>query len=508
MSEQSNTKRLAKNTLFMYFRMGLLMLISLYTSRVILKQLGVDDYGIYNVVGSIVIMFISLKSIFASSTQRFLSYEMGKGDYSKLQLIYNMSTIINALIAIVFIVIVEAVGLWFLNFKINIDPSRLDAAHWVFQFSVVSTVVSIMSTPLDACVIAHERMDFYAYLSIFEGLARLGICYLLSVFDVDKLILYGFLTMSVTFIVRIINQIFCMKEFDECHLKLCWDKPYFIKMTSFAGWAFFGNTSNMLSQSGLNLVLNIFGGPAVNAARGISYQVSNSISQLLSNITIVLKPYAIKTYASGDINKALNITFISSRLYFVIQLLITIVISFFATDILRLWLGEVPEYTALFLDLVLIQSVIRSLHMPIDFLFCGEGNIKYYQIIEGIVLALPIPLSYVLLNLGLPYYYAFLALIACEILHIASISTLASRICKLDLGCYFKTVILPCMICGFVYMIVFHRVYTLQPSVIENIILSLITSIAIVIVMLMIGFSKEDRNLILSLIKKKNNETA
>ena len=402
----------------MYIRMGFLMLISLYTSRVVLQQLGVEDYGIYNLVGSVVAMFISLKAIFASSTQRFLSYEMGRGDNSKLQLIYTMSTVINAIISLIFLLLVEAVGIWFLNTKINIDPSRLVAAHWVFQFSVISTVISIMSTPLDACVIAHERMDFYAYLSIFEGIARFGICYLLTVTGFDKLIVYGFLTLLVTIVVRLINQIFCMKEFEECHLKKCWDKEYFHKMISFAGWAFFGNTANILSQNGLNMVLNVFGGPVVNAARGISYQVQGALNQFVQNIVVVVKPYAIKTYSSGDYDKAVSFAHITSKLYFIIQLLLVIFVTFLADRLIQLWLGQIPEYTIVFLDLIIFQSLVRSLHMPLDFLFCGEGNIKNYQILEGVILALPVPCSYVLLKLGAPYYSAFVSIVIFEVVHI------------------------------------------------------------------------------------------
>ena len=501
MKEIPNSKRLAKNTIFMYFRMGFIMLISLYTSRVILRQLGVEDYGIYNVVGSIVVMFVSLKAIFASSTQRFFNYEMGKGNTDKLQLIYTMSTIINALIALFFIILVEVVGLWFLSYKINIDPSRLVAAHWVFQFSVISTVISIMSTPLDACVVAHERMDFYAYLSIFDGLSRLGICYLLNLTSYDKLIVYGFLILMVTVVVRIINQIFCMKEFPECHLKRCWDKRYFIKMTNFAGWAFFGNTANALSQSGLNLVLNVFGGPIVNAARGISYQVSTASSQFIGNLTIVVKPYAIKTYASGSVQKAVDFAHLSSKVYFVTQLIMVIFVTFLCKRLVQLWLGQVPEYTVVFLDLIMIQSLVRSLHMPIDFLFSGEGNIKDYQILEGIILALPVPLSYFLLKIGCPYYTAFISLIFCEIFHIMAIAILATKICHLNLCNYYKSVIMPCVICFLIFVIAFFLNTLIEWKLLLVLFNILITILSVLFFMLCFGFTKKERELLIGIIK-------
>lgn len=487
----------------MYIRMGFLMLISLYTSRVVLQQLGVEDYGIYNLVGSVVAMFISLKAIFASSTQRFLSYEMGRGDNSKLQLIYTMSTVINAIISLIFLLLVEAVGIWFLNTKINIDPSRLVAAHWVFQFSVISTVISIMSTPLDACVIAHERMDFYAYLSIFEGIARFGICYLLTVTGFDKLIVYGFLTLVVTIVVRLINQIFCMKEFEECHLKKCWDKEYFHKMISFAGWAFFGNTANILSQNGLNMVLNVFGGPVVNAARGISYQVQGALNQFVQNIVVVVKPYAIKTYSSGDYDKAVSFAHITSKLYFIIQLLLVIFVTFLADRLIQLWLGQIPEYTIVFLDLIIFQSLVRSLHMPLDFLFCGEGNIKNYQILEGVILALPVPCSYVLLKLGAPYYSAFVSIVIFEVVHIIAISSLAKKVCHLDLKEYYKIVIIPVLLCTFVYAIMFYLNTLIDESLLLVIGNVLITTLMVLGIMYFVGFSRNERATLLSIIKRK-----
>lgn len=506
MSAQTNSKRLAKNTIFMYFRMGFLMLISLYTSRVILQQLGVEDYGIYNVVGSIVVMFNSLKAIFAQSTQRFLSYEMGMGNVEKLQCVYNISTLINIIISVIFVILVEVVGLWFLEFKMNIEPSRIVAAHWVFQFSVLATVISILSTPLDACIIAHERMDFYACISIFEGLAKLGICYLLAMSGFDKLIVYGFFVLIVGIIVRIINQFFCMSQFKECHLKRVWDLQYFKKMTKFAGWAFLGNTAFVLTQSGLNLILNVFGGPIVNAARGISYQVQSSLSQFIANLSIVVKPFAIKTYASGDIAKVLNLVYLTSKVYFIIQLLIVIVVTFWADDLVLLWLGQIPQYSIVFLKLIMIQSLVKSLHMPIDMLFEGEGNIKHYQIVEGIVLALPIPLSYLSLHLGFPYYTVFVILIICELLHILSISILAKYICQLNLGTYLSSVIIPCCICSIIYGIMFYIKSRYDLNFICELFYVLLIFIMEILFMVFCGFSRLERHSFLALIRKKRTK--
>ena len=503
---QSNSKRLVKNTAFMYARMIFLMAISLYTSRVILQQLGVDDYGIYNVVGSIVAMFVSLKAMFAGSTQRFLNYEMGSGHPENLHTVFNTSAIINLLIGIIFVIFAESVGLWFLGFKINIDPNRLVAAHWVLQFSILTTFITIICIPFDACVIAHERMDFYASLSIFEGLAKLGICYLLAIWDVDKLILYGFLMMMISVIVGIINSCFCRYNFNECYLSRTLNKEYFVKMSKFAGWAFFGNTSNAISNNGLNMVLNVFGGPVVNAARGITQHVIGALNQLIGNITIVVKPFVVKTYASGDVDKAIRFSFLSSKIYFMIQLVLVICITFFTENILALWLGEVPKYTVIFLILIMLQSQIRSLHMPIDMLFSGRGDIKYYQIAEGIILFLPVPMSYIFLKMSLPYYTAILSLIITEIIHISTITFICKDVCGLPLTAYYQKVILPCASCFSMYGLF----YWLNTLVINNLLLAIGNAILALFstasFMFFIGLSKEERKILLSIMNRNNNK--
>ena len=479
------------------------MLISLYTSRVILQQLGVEDFGIYNVVGSVVAMFLSLKSIFAASTQRFLNVEMGNGNHEKLLLIFNLSTYINAIIAFILFVVIELVGIWFLEYKAIIPADRLVAAHWVLQFSIATTIISIMNIPFHACVIAHERMDFYAYLSIFEGLAKLGICYLLSIGSIDKLIFYGLLIFIITILVLIINGVFCYKNFEECRLKKIWDRHYFKNMTSYAGWAFFGNTAFAFAQSGLNMVLNVFGGPIVNAARGIAYQVDSALCSFTSNITIVLKPYTIKVYAQGDKVKALNIAFLSSKIYFYIHLFLVILFVYLANYIIKFWLGQIPEYVVVFLNLVLIQSLIKSLQAPLNMLFSAEGNIKYYQLYEGIVLFLPVPVSYILLKMGLPYYTAFLSVILFEVIHIIGIAIIGKNVFGLKLKLYFKKVIIPCFLCGMICLAIYYISCDCLDSFGHNIIVMFITIILSTLFMIVVSLDKMERNMLYTIIKRK-----
>jgi len=493
---ESNTKRVAKNTAFMYGRMILLTIISLYTSRVVLQQLGVEDFGIYGVVGAIVSMFNSLRTVFSSSTQRFLTYEMGRGNNEKLSLVFNMSIYINLLISLLFIVVVEVAGYWFLNYKINVDPSRLLAAKWVFQLSLASAVVSIMTTPFDAALIAHERMGFYAYMSIFEAIMQLGVVFMLTWFDYDKLILYGILLFTTSLITRLANQIYCRKHFAECRPRRCWDKEYFRKMTVFAGWNFFGNSAFALSNSGVNLVLNVFGGPAVNAARGIAHQVSNALSRLINNIAIAVKPFAIKTYASGDVKKAYEILYLSSKVYFIVQLMVSIFFCFFAEEVIFLWLGQVPNYVVTFLQLVLIHALVRSVHAPIDLMFYSVGNLKYYQLAECIILSLPVLLSYLALYLGMPYYSAFMTIIVCEIVNLAVIVKIAQAICGMNVGEYLKRVILPCLLCGLSFVLLLLVKKMMNVSFVITILLAFLAVVSGGVLMYVTGITKDERQMI------------
>ncbi len=447
MSQSSTGKRLAKNTAFMYGRMIVLMLISLYTSRVVLRELGVDDFGIYNVVGSVVAMFGAMRSLFATSTQRFMNYEMGKGAEGRLQVVFNIGTIINLLLAFVFVAAVEVVGWWFFEYQINVDPTRLFAAKWVFQLSVISAVVSMMTTPYDAVIIAHERMDFYAIMAIIEGVLRLIIVFLLSFSPFDKLIFYACLQLAVSLLIRFINALYCNRKFPESHYKRCWDKGLFKEMSVFAGWNFFGNMAFTLTDSGLNMVLNIFGGPAVNAARGIAYQVKSATMRFMDAMTTVVSPYNTKLYAAGQNEKFFDMLHLSSKIYFFVQLCLVVPLTYLTRDVLFVWLKQVPDYSVVFTQLVLLHTLLRAVHYPINNLFKSVGDLKAYQITEGIVLALPLLVSYFALRAGYPYYSLFVFVIAFEIINFVIIVLIAKKVAGLSIRKYAIRTVIPCVMC-------------------------------------------------------------
>jgi O-antigen/teichoic acid export membrane protein len=505
MTQQSTGKRLAKNSAFMYGRMIVLMLISFYTSRVVLRELGVEDFGIYNVVGSVVAMFSAVRSMFASSTQRFMNYEMGKGNDERLQLVFNTGTFINLLLSIVFIIGVEIVGWWFFKYKINIDPSRLFAAKWVFQISVFTAVIGMMTTPYDAVLIAHERMDFYAIIAIGEGVLRLVVVFLLTVFSYDKLIFYAILQLCISILVRFINATYCKRHFPESHYKRCWDKALFKEMSVFAGWNFFGNMAFTLTESGLNMVLNVFGGATVNAARGISYQIKTATHRFLSSMLVVVNAYNTKTYAAGQKKKFFDLLHFSSKIYFMIQIAMAIPLTYLTKDIMFLWLGQVPEYAVVFTQLVMVHTLLRAVHYPINNLFKAVGDLKAYQIAEGIILSLPLLFSYIALRAGAPYASVFVIIIICEVINFIAIVLIARRVAGLSVRQYLWRTVVPCVIC-FVEACVGFVIRTLfVDDIWVAIAITAISLILCFLLMFFVGLSKMERQQLLALIKKNKS---
>ncbi len=489
----------------MYGRMIVIMLVSLYTSRIILRTLGVEDFGIYNVVGSIVVMFNSIKVIFCSSTQRYINYEMGRKNIDALNLVFNLSIKINLLIGAIFIFCVEVVGLWFLNTKINVPLDRLFAAHVVFQLSVASSIIGLMVTTFDALIVAHERMDFFAGVAIVDVLFKLGIAFSLPVIGGDRLIVYAILIFVETTIIATINVFFCKRHFIECKFKNVWDKKYFKEMTVFAGWNFFGNTAFALSQNGINMVLNVFGGPIVNAARGIAFQVNSALQQVIDNIAIVIKPFAIQTYAEGEKKKAFDILYLSSKLYFVVQLLVVIVFTFFTREIIYLWLGQIPEYVIEFLIIILWYSLARAIHNPIDILFYSVGDMKYYQLFEGFCLTLPVPLAYFALKMGFPFYSVFVIQFLIEVINLIVISIIAKRVCELDLSTYIKRVIIPCFIDFLIYLFFFFIVRSYCDSIPVRLLIAFNLSVIVISYMYFLGCAKDEKKTIFYAIKSALN---
>lgn len=409
MSNQTsdNNKRIAKNTLFLYFRMLFLMGISLYTSRVILNTLGVEDYGIYNVVGGIVAMFGFINGSMSSATQRYITFALGKGDKKRLQTVFSTTLQIHTLIAGIIVLLGETIGLWFLYNKMQIPVDRMDAAFWVLQSSIISAVIMIVSVPYNADIVAHEKMSAFAYISILEAVLKLAIVFILVVFAFDKLILFAILILAIQILIRFCYSIYCNKHFEETKYKHVWDKSLFMEMSGFAGWSLFGNLSAVLFGQGLNILLNVFFGPVVNAARGVAVQVQGAIQQFVGNFQMALNPQIMKTYAKGELSEMHKLMFRSSRFSFYLLFFLSLPVLFETKFILTVWLKTVPENTVVFLRIMICTSLIYTIANPLIIANQATGKVKVYQAVCGTILLMILPVSYVCLRLGCPAYAVF-----------------------------------------------------------------------------------------------------
>ena len=396
----ANNKRIAKNTLMLYFRMLFTMAVSLFTSRVVLNTLGVEDYGIYNVVGGVVSMFSIISGSLSAAISRFITVELAKGDADKLRKTFSASVTIQLLLSLIIVVLIESIGVWFLNAKMVIPAERMDAANWVLQFSIVTFVINLISVPYNATIIAHEKMSAFAYISILEVVCKLVIVYLLKISPIDRLVFYAILMCAVSVIIRLVYGYYCNRHFAECKFSFRFDKDLLKRMFSFAGWNFIGASSAVLRDQGGNIIINLFGGPAVNAARGIAMQVNQTIVGFSNNFMTALNPQITKSYASGEQDYMMKLIFRGARFSFYMLLFLSLPVLANTHYILSLWLGMVPDHSVLFVRLALIFAMSESISSPLVTAMLATGKIRNYQIVVGVLQMLNLPISYVLLRIG------------------------------------------------------------------------------------------------------------
>ena len=394
----SNNKRIALNTIMLYFRMFLTMGVSLYTSRVILQSLGISDYGIYNVVAGFVSMFTFMNSAMTSATQRYITFAIGEDNYEKTNTVFCTCINIHALFAIVLIIIAETFGVWFLNTHMTIPSERMVAANVVFQLAILSTAVMMISVPYNALIVAHEKMSAFAYISIMEVSCKLLIAFILCISPFDRLILYAILMLFVQLIVRQVYGFYCRKHFKESKYRLIWNKSLFKDLMSFSVWSLFGNLASVCSGQGLNVVLNMYFGPVVNAARGVAYQVQSAIQGFSGNFQMAINPQITKNYASGNISYMHSLIYASSKYSFYLLLLLSLPVILEADFILSVWLKDIPEHTCGFLRITLCTVAINALAGPFTISAQANGNIKAYQAAVGGILLLTLPVSFILLK--------------------------------------------------------------------------------------------------------------
>ena len=401
-TQQENTKRIAKNTLMLYVRMLFGMLISLYTSRVVLQALGVEDYGIYNVVGGVVAMFSLLSGSLSAAVSRFLTFELGRKDLERLKKVFSSALCVHAILALVVFVLSETIGLWFLNYKMNIPADRMVAANWVFQFSLFSFLLGLFSVPYNASIISHERMGIFAFVGIGDTILQLCIVLLIAYggINADRLILYSGLLVLKGLLFQFFYFYYCLKSFEECRFRLILDKPLLKDMTGFAGWNFIGASSAILRDQGGNILLNLFYGPALNAARGIANQVSSAIGAFVGNFMVALNPQITKSYAAAEYEYTFSLIFKGARFSFYLLLWLALPVLLNTQYILSIWLNVVPEHAVFFVQLVLIFSMCEAISNPLVKVMLATGKIRNYQIIVGGLQMMNFPLSYLFLKMG------------------------------------------------------------------------------------------------------------
>ena len=443
-----NTKRIASNTLMLYIRMFLLMAVSLYTSRVILKYLGVDDYGIYTLIGGFITLFGIITNSLVVAVQRYLNVALGQDDEIRFGKVYSMSINIFILFSGIILVLGETVGLWFVANKLNIPPGRETAAMWVYQISLLTTIVGLFRVPDHASIIAYEKMDFYAYISIGEALLKLGIVFILSISPLDKLITYVLLYLLTTAIINVIYKIYCNRKFKQCHYHRFWDKVLFKELLSFSGWSLLNRCTMVGKTQAENYFLNHYHTVAVNAARGVAMQVYNAVNLFLANFQTAFKPQLVKSHASGEMDEHYMLIFRSAKFSFFLLLIIVIPIAFNMDALLNVWLVEVPVYTKEFCIYIMIAYLVDAIGAPLEISVFANGNIKGLQIWSAVVFVIGTIVSFILLRLGFVPFVVSIVTLAIHIVLFLLTIYYAHKLSKVSIPVFLKNVMLPVAIVG------------------------------------------------------------
>lgn len=497
-----NNKRIAKNTLLLYFRMFVVMFVSLFTSRIVLNALGVIDYGIYNLVGGIVAFFSIISGAVSSSISRFITFELGIGDKYKIQKVFSTSVITMLLLSFIFIILAESIGLWFINSYLEIKTDRIFAANIVYQLSILTFVVNLLSIPYNALIIAHEKMKIFANIGIFEVLCKVIIAFIVMYSTRDVLILYSILIFILSLIVRLIYGYYCKKNFDESKLIYCFDKKLTTKMFSFAGWNTIGASAGVLCSQGSNILINIFFGLTLNAARAISLQVENALNQFVTNLMTAIEPQIIKSYAANNKNYTYELINNGAKYSFFLIMILSIPIFFETNYILQLWLNIVPEYTPIFIKISLITLLIQTYSSTLMIAIVAGGDIKIYQLIVGGIQLLNFPISLIILYLGynaISIYIVYLILTCISL--IARLYILKKKI-NLPILNFYNTIKKTLLILSLSIIVPFLITNYMDESIYRLITTTLSSILISIICIYLLGLNKTEKQLVIDKISK------
>lgn len=501
---QSENKKIARNTLMLYFRQILILLTSLYTVRIVLQALGAEDYGIYNVVAGTVTMFGFLSSSMATASQRFFCFEIGQGNTEKLQKIFSLTFIIYLILAVLLFAFAETVGLYFLRNKLVIPEERLQASFWIYQFTIFSFIITILTTPYMAAIIAHENMKIYAYAGIAEAALKFGVALSLKFLPFDNLISYGFLLMIVTSINTAFYRFFCTARYPECRLIFIWDKEKIKEIISYSSWNLFGSSVGIIKNQVLNILLNIFFNPIVNAARSISIQVNNAVNSFAINFTTAMRPQIIKQYAAGNFNNANRLVSNGCKYTFFLMLIFSMPLILEMNYVLKIWLSNPPESAAVFTRLALIDAVITSISYQIMTLAQATGKIKLYQSLVGSILLMNLPMSFLILKLGAPAYSVMTVTIIISCIATAARLLIIKLLTPFSITAFFANSLLPIFCTTSTACIIPTIIHFAMPENFIRFCIVVFTSIFMMIFCIItIGLSRNERIDIIQCIKKK-----
>lgn len=449
-----NNKRIAKNTIMLYLRMFLTMVVGLYTSRVVLQTLGVEDYGIYGVVGGIVAMMGFLNASMSGATSRFLTFELGKGDKDRLKKTFSSALIVHIIIAAIVFIVAETVGLWFLCNKLVIPEGRMIAAHWVYQLSILSSMLTITQVPYNSSIIAHEKMDVYAYVEILNVTLKLLIVYLLVIGNFDKLILYAILMFAVSVIIMMVYRVYCLRRFEECNFRWIWDKEYLKPLISFSGWNLYGNLGGVMGQQGSNLVINSFFGVVMNAAAGVALTVSGIVTQFASNAMTAFRPPITKLYAQGKVIEMQSLTLLALKAIMILYTIVAIPVFVECDNLLGLWLVEVPNLASTFCRIILISIFFETIRYIIIMDIHASGNVKLVSAFSGTLFCCSPVIIYLAYRFDAPVQSAFIVLVITNaILSMINILILKRYVPQVEAYKYFVT-ILKIVVSAFIVLLV------------------------------------------------------
>jgi O-antigen/teichoic acid export membrane protein len=495
-------KRITQNTLILYVRMAVTVLISLYSTRLILSALGADDFGLFNVVGGLIAMLGFLNACMAESTQRFMSYAQGEGDENKQKTIFNVSVVLHFFIAICLFVLLEVAGYVFLNHVLNIPPERLHAANSVYQFMVVSTIFTVISVPYDSVINARENMTLFAILGIIESVLKLFIAFIIVQSSMDKLIVYGFLMAFLSVLLLLARVYYCNKMYPECaiNIRSNYDKVLMKEMSTFAGWSLLGYSSSMIAFYGQGIVLNIFFGAIANAAQGIATQISGQLGALAHTLLRALNPTIAKSEGSGDRELMIKTAMFGSKISFFLLMIFYVPIIIEMKFILTLWLKNVPEFTTIFCQLLLARNLLEQLFLTFISAISAVGKIRKFQLIGSTISLFPLPITYLLFSYGYPPYTLYFVFIAYSALSSVNIIYFSSKIFNLSVPLFLKDVLLRC---AGAFIIVFTisaiPLQSMQDGIGRLAVVTLLSAILFFVVVWKIGLSRNERTDITSL---------